>query len=109
MSSRTLIGLSVGSGLEGVDAAAVRADGVGLDLAPAVPAAARVVFPPSARDFIRGAAPGTLLPPTPEFVRNVADTAVHAARQVLIRAGVSPRDVFAAGLLEPARPSVELA
>ncbi|MBA4068026.1 MAG: hypothetical protein C0501_30840 [Isosphaera sp.] len=106
---RILIGLSVGSGLEGVDAAAVRAGGVGLDLAPAVAAAARVAFPPSARDAVRAAAPGAITLPGPEFVRAVADTAVHAARQVLARAAVSPRDVFAAALLDPARPAADLA
>jgi anhydro-N-acetylmuramic acid kinase len=104
--SRLLIGLSVGSGLEAADATVVRADGVGLDLAPAVPAAVRVAFPPAVRDVIR-TAPGS--PVTPhDFVRNVAETLVHAARQVLARAGVSPRDTFAAGLLDPARPTTEL-
>ena len=34
--SRTFIGLSVGSGLEGVDAVAVRVEGLGLDLVPRV-------------------------------------------------------------------------
>ena len=43
---RVLIGLSVGSGLEGADAAVVRGPGVGLALAPAVPKAVRVLFPP---------------------------------------------------------------
>jgi anhydro-N-acetylmuramic acid kinase len=99
---RLLIGLSVGSGLEAADAVVVRAGGVGLDLAPAVASAVRVAFPPSVRDVIRA---GT---GSPELVRNVAETAVHAARQVLTRSGVSPRDTFAAGLLEPARPASEL-
>jgi anhydro-N-acetylmuramic acid kinase len=102
--SRLIIGLSAGSGLEGFDAAAVRAGGVGLDLAPAVVASVRVAFPPAVRDVFR-LAPDR--PPPPEFVRNVADTAVHAARHVLGRAGVSPRDTFAAGLLEPARPAAD--
>jgi anhydro-N-acetylmuramic acid kinase len=100
--SRLLLGLSVGSGLEGADAALVRAGAVGLELAPAVAAAVRVAFPPSARDAVR--APGGA---SPDLTRNVAETAAHAARQVLARAGVSPRDVFAAGLLEPARPAAE--
>ena len=46
--------------------------------------------------------------PTSELVRGVAETAVHAVRQVLTRAGISPRDVFAVGLLEPARSWLEL-
>ena len=99
---RTLLGLSVGSGLEGVDAVAVRADGLGLDLTPRVVPVPRVVFPPAVRDVLR-AAP-TLLPP--EFLRTVADTAVCAARQALTKAAVSPRDAFALGFLEPSRPAV---
>jgi anhydro-N-acetylmuramic acid kinase len=101
--TRTLIGLSVGSGLEGVDAAAVRADGLGLDLCPRVTAGPRVAFPPAVRDVFRAALGGSVAVP-PEFVRTVADTAVFAARQALGKAGVSPREAFAAGLLEPARP-----
>src|SRR5262245_15832306 len=97
--SRLLIGLSVGSGLEAADAVVLRAAGVGLDLAPAVVTAIRVTFPPSVRDVVRAA--------TPELVRNVAETLVHAARQALVRAGVSPREAFAAGLLDPTRAASE--
>ncbi|MBX9584886.1 MAG: hypothetical protein K2X87_31665, partial [Gemmataceae bacterium] len=61
MSARLLLGLSVGSGLEGVDAAAVRAGGLGLGLAPRVGPAVRVPFPPSARDVLRQA-PGVHTP-----------------------------------------------
>jgi anhydro-N-acetylmuramic acid kinase len=104
--SRLLIGLSVGSGLEAADAVVVQAAGVGLDLAPAVPAAIRVAFPPAVYDVIR-ANPGSPVA-APDLIRNVAETLVHAARQALVRAGVSPRDAFAAGLLDPARPAAEL-
>ena len=100
--SRHLLGLSVGSGLEAADAAIVLADAVGLDLSPRVTASARVAFPPSMRDAIR-AATGS-----PELTRHIAETLVHAARQVFTRAGLSPRDTFVAGLLEPGRPPVEL-
>lgn len=96
--SRTLVGLSVGSGLEGADACVVRAAGVGLALGPTVPKAVRVLFPPAARDQLR---PGAT--PSVDLVRNVADTLVHAARTVMLQAGVTGRDVFAAGLLSPAR------
>jgi len=96
--SRVLVGLAVGSGLEGADAAVVRGPGVGLALTPAVPKAVRVLFPPAARDQMR---PGAT--PTPDLVRNVADTLAHAARSVLVQAGLSARDAFAAGLLPPAR------
>jgi anhydro-N-acetylmuramic acid kinase len=107
---RLLIGLSVGSGLEGVDAAAVRAAGVGLGLAARVGGAVRVAFPPPVRDVCRLAPGGaeSFRSPGPDFVRNVAETAVHAARQVLVRSGVSPRDAFAAGMVEPAHPPADL-
>jgi anhydro-N-acetylmuramic acid kinase len=100
--SRTFLGLSVGSGLEGVDAVAVRVAGLGLDLTPRVVPAGRVALPPAVRDLIRT---GSTAPVAPEFLRGIADTVVFAARQALSRAAVSPRDTFAAGLLEPARPA----
>lgn len=101
---RTLIGLSVGSGLEGVDAAVVRADGLGLDLTSRVVAAPRVVFPPGVRDVFR-ASVGSSAPPPPELLRTLAETAVFAARQALGKASVPPRDAFAIGFLEPTRPA----
>jgi anhydro-N-acetylmuramic acid kinase len=100
---RLLIGLSFGSGLEGADAVAIRASSVGLGLAPAVNFAVRVAFPPAVRDAIRTA---TASPPI-ELARGLAETAVHAVRLVLSRGGASPREVFAAGLLEPSRSSLE--
>jgi anhydro-N-acetylmuramic acid kinase len=102
--SRTFIGLSVGSGLEGVDAVAVRVEGLGLDLVPRVVPAGRVAFPPAVRDVVRASATSSV-PLPPEFLRTVADTAVFAARQALSKAAVSPRDAFAAGFLEPGRPT----
>lgn len=110
MSARILIGLSVGSGLEGADAAVVRADGVGLELAPRIERAVRVAFPPSTRDLFRTGHPtGVAVPNHPELVRNLADTAVHAARTAIVQAGVAVREVFAVGLLEPARAGLEAA
>ncbi len=98
---RTLIGLSVGSGLEGVDAVAVRVEGLGLDLVPrVVPAPGSRSRRPCATHSVHPA------PPPPEFLRAVADTAVFAARQALSKAAVSPRDTFAVGVLEPNRPAV---
>jgi anhydro-N-acetylmuramic acid kinase len=101
---RTFLGLSVGSGLEGVDAVAVRVDGLGLDLTPRVLPAGRAAFPPAVRDVIRASATAAT-PLPPEFLRTVGDTAVFAARQALTKAAVSPRDAFAAGFLEPTRPA----
>ncbi|HUR54700.1 MAG TPA: anhydro-N-acetylmuramic acid kinase, partial [Gemmataceae bacterium] len=83
---RTLIGLSVGSALQGADAALVRAAGIGLDVSPRVEKTVRVSFPPSS-----------------DLTRTVAETAAHAVRTVAVQANVSPRDVFAVGLLSPAR------
>ncbi|MBY0456230.1 MAG: anhydro-N-acetylmuramic acid kinase, partial [Gemmataceae bacterium] len=56
-------------------------------------------------DALRSALAATPLLP-PEFGRTIAETAVFAARQALSKAGVSPRDTFVAGFLEPARPAV---
>ena len=104
---RLLVGLAVGSGLEGVDAVAVRVTSIGLDLAPTVVASARVVFPPVVRDVL---SPVSRTPEATELIRNVAETLVYAVRQVLTRIRrASPRDVFAAGLLDPARSTSEVA
>ncbi|MCE9561437.1 MAG: anhydro-N-acetylmuramic acid kinase [Planctomycetes bacterium] len=106
--SRLLIGLSVSSGLEGVDVTAIRAAGVGLDLSPSVAATIRVAFPLSVRDHFRTATPGALLTVNADVTRNVADTAIHAIRHVHTKLGVSARDAFVAALLEPAHPSADL-
>ena len=101
---RLLIGLSVGSGLEGADAAIVRAEASGLDLTPVVVASVRASFPLAVRDAIHASASAQA---SPDLTRNIVETLVHAVRHVLARAAVSPRDVFAAGLLDPARPAIE--
>lgn len=101
---RLLVGLSVGSGLEAADAVIVRADGAGLDLALTVVATIRAAFPLAVRDAIRVSINATA---SPDLTRHVAETAVHAIRQALTRAAISPRDVFAAGLLDPARSATE--
>ena len=107
---RLLIGLSVSSGLEGVDAVAVRVAGLGLDLIPRVASAVRVAFPPPVRDVCRLARGGDHASRHPglTFHRNIAETAVHATRQVLNRVGGTPRDAFAIGLLEPAHSPRQL-
>src|SRR5579883_866319 len=102
--SRILLGLSIGSGLEGVDAVTARVEGLGLDIVPRIVPTMRVSFPPNVRDAIRASANNPTLFP-PEFLRAVADTIVFAARQSLSKAAVSPRDTFAAGFLEPSRPA----
>ncbi len=107
--SRILIGLSVGSGLEGVDTAVIQVSGVGLDLTPTISATVRVAFPLTVRDSLRTAIPGAPLAVNPDVIRNVADTAVHSIRYVLTRIGVSARDTFAAALLEPAHPVTDMA
>ncbi len=97
--TRTLIGLAVGSGLEGVDAVALRAEGLGLGVVSRVVPVTRVAFPPAVRDVLRT---GTAF--TPECLRAIAETAIFAARQATSKASVSPRDTFAIGFLEPNRP-----
>ncbi len=102
--TRTLLGLSIGSGLESVDAVAIRAEGLGLTLIPRAMPAVRVAFAPAVRDVIR-ASMTSAAPMSPEFLRAIADTVVFAARQALSKASVSPRDTFAAGLFDPTRPA----
>jgi anhydro-N-acetylmuramic acid kinase len=104
---RTLIGLAVGSGLEGVDAVAIRTEGIGLDLKPTVASSIRVAFPLTVRDAIREASTGGHFPFPDDVIRNISDTAVHATRHVLTKSGASLRDTFAAGLLNPAHSIAE--
>lgn len=101
MPPRILIGLSVGSGLEGADAAVVRTDRVGLDLAPRVERTVHVPFPATLREQLRPA-PGPAGSPQ-DVTRSIADVAVQAVRGATVPAGVSAREVFALGLLDPAR------
>ena len=109
MAISTLIGLSVGSGLEGVDAVArPRRRGRPRPRARGRVAPSASAFPPAVRES-RSAPVPTLVPGVAELVRNVADTAVHAARQVLTQAGVSPRDVFAARPPRPGPPGTRTA
>ena len=107
MSSRILIGLSVGSGLEGADAAVVRTSGLGLGLTPRVDRTTRVLFPPSVLDQFRLASGTATTNGSAEhdLTRAVAEAAAHATRTILLQAGVSARDVFAVGLLDPAHPA----
>ncbi len=101
---RFLIGLSIGSGLEGVDAVALRATGVGLDLSVTSPTTSiRVLFPPGVRDMTLMPTPSALSLSHPGLTRNIAESAVHAVRQLLTRVGVSARDTFAVGFMEPSR------
>src|SRR5438105_4591812 len=82
MTTRLLIGLGVGSGCEAADAVAVRADGLGLALAPRVVGAARV--------------PLTRRPRAAETAREAGDALAVAARQA---AGGELSSVLAVGLL----------
>jgi anhydro-N-acetylmuramic acid kinase len=86
---RNLIGLSIGSGREGVDAALVRIDGVGLGMRPRVIKAQRLPFPPDLRD-------GLFQNPKLVRQRAVGDALNQAARRF------SGEDAFAIGLLTPA-------
>ncbi|MCS7022476.1 MAG: anhydro-N-acetylmuramic acid kinase [Gemmataceae bacterium] len=80
--------------------------GIGLYLQPRVLAAVRVAFPPTLREWSlwwRFAASERPPPLTPSVVVNVlTETALQAIRQVTARVQISMRDIFAAGLLEPA-------
>ncbi len=94
MPSRLLIGLSVGSGFEAADAAAVRVEGAGPGLAARVVGTARVSLGAEVRDagrhLLRQADPW----PT-GFARTLAAELAMAAR----KAGGDLRDALCAGLL----------
>jgi len=87
--SRSLIGLSVGSGCEGVDVALLRIDGVGLTMTPRVVKSLRLAFPSDVRDALHNKAP----------TRGVGDALAGAVRK--ITAGLESRELFVVGLLAP--------
>jgi anhydro-N-acetylmuramic acid kinase len=100
-SSRLVLGLSVGSSLEGIDAAAVRAGGLGLNLTPKLERHLRTPLPLGVLESVRNNHRN-------EALRGVADAAVQAVRSLAVQTGFAARDVFALGLLEPAHPAHEL-
>ncbi|HEY3789957.1 MAG TPA: anhydro-N-acetylmuramic acid kinase, partial [Urbifossiella sp.] len=95
--SRAFIGISIGSGLEGIDAALVRTGGVGLGLVPRPERTIRIPLSQAILAAFRSPS-GT----APDLLRSIAESAVQAARSVAVQAGLSARDVFAAGFLDPA-------
>jgi anhydro-N-acetylmuramic acid kinase len=106
MPSRIVIGVAIGSGLEGPDVALVRLSGIGLDIAPRIEKSKRVPFPAAIREVFRPSSDSQsagLISPA-ELTRFIADSLVHAIRSAIIETGHSPRDVFAVGLLDPVRP-----
>lgn len=78
--------------------AVVRVEGLGLGLTPVVTAALRSPFAPGARPGLDVSASSAT-----DWVGPCADVVVAAVRLALSRAGVSPREALAVGLLEPAR------
>ncbi len=104
--NRILIGLAAGSGLEGVDAAIIDGEGVGLDLKPQVLRAGRVPFPLATRDQLKSSVNTASTAQLVDLSRNIVETAVHAVRTCAAAAGMSLRDIFAGGWLEPSRTRV---
>ncbi|GIW85017.1 MAG: anhydro-N-acetylmuramic acid kinase [Gemmataceae bacterium] len=102
---RLVVGVSISSGWEGVDAAVLQVNGIGLELHPRLLASVRAPFPLSLRDWcLRArleASDGARLARLGEGV-GVAEVATQALRQTLTQAGVGVRDLFVCGLLEPA-------
>ena len=107
MPSRIVIGVAIGSGLEGPDVAVIRLSGIGLELVPRIEKSKRVAFPATVRDalhsFLEPHSTGTT--PFAESSRQIAESIVHAIRSASIEAGFSPRDIFAVGFLDPVRPA----
>jgi anhydro-N-acetylmuramic acid kinase len=86
-STRLLIGLSLGSAREAVDAALVRAGGIGLAMMPRVELAVR---PPILPHVWSAADP-----------RGLGDAFATAARHLATKAGLDLRNILAIGLLTP--------
>lgn len=107
MPSRIVIGAAIGSGLEGPDVAVVRLSGIGLDIVPRTEKSKRVPFPATIREVLRPTPETHSTTPitSAELSRQVADAIVHAVRSASLEAGLSPRDIFAVGLLDPVRPA----
>lgn len=106
--ARVLVGLAVGSGLEGVDVALVRAEGSGLDLIPHSLHSARIRFSPAVADSLHQTGiTGSNSLSERDVVRYVAEAASHAVRTASLRTGISHRDVFAIGFLEPSHYPAE--
>jgi len=108
---RIVVGISVSSGFEGVDAAVLQVNGIGLELSPRLLASLRVPFPPSLRDWctrIRLELSEGVRPASHNERVAIVEVAMQALRQMLAQAGVGVRDLFVCGLLEPAFGSIWL-
>jgi len=94
--SRLLLGLSIGSSLESVDAAIVRTDGVGLSLAPRLERTARIPISSPATGDLQQAK-------SSELLAAVTDAGIQAVRNITASSSASTRDIFVAGFLSPPR------
>jgi anhydro-N-acetylmuramic acid kinase len=95
MTTRSILGLSVGSGQEAVEAALVRIEGVGLTLSCHVLSVARAALPKELRTTARKSISASESLP-PQHQQELADILGHAARQA---AGGATRSIWAMGLL----------
>jgi len=91
---RWLVGLSIGSGCEGVDAALVHVGGLGLSATPAVEQYARTPFLPMVREKLRRGLPVSS--------RELGDAMSSAARHLVEKHRVDLRSVLLVGLHLPA-------
>jgi anhydro-N-acetylmuramic acid kinase len=98
--TRLLLGVSVSSGLEGVDTALVRLHGVGLNLQPHVERHHRTLFLPHIRDALRRNEP---LPP-----REIGELLATSARHLLTKLGLDFRAILLLGLQLPPLPNIDL-
>lgn len=99
MTQRLLLGLALGSGREGIDAALVRITGTGLAAVPTVERFARTPLLPLLRDAVRRDAYSP---------RELGDAFTQAARQIITRNGLDLRSVLLAGLHVPRGISLDL-
>ncbi len=99
MSHRWFIGLSSGSSLNGVDAALVRTQGVGLDLTVQVSHCLQLPYSREARDILRGASAAAPVPVRHVALLNrvVGEMFARAARQVAEEARFDLSHVYCIG------------
>ena len=90
--SRIVVGLAVGSGLEGTDAALLRVEGTGLSAVPRVVKALRQPFAPDLRDALQQGQPRH---------RATGEAMALAVRRICAATNVDNRDLFCIGLMAP--------
>ncbi len=92
MSHRLLLGLALGSGCEGIDAAVVRIHGAGLSAQPTIEHTARTPLLPTVRESLLNGTVAT---------RELGDAISTAARHLVTKSQIDLRSILVAGIHLP--------